>query len=136
MPATGITIFAALASMTLLIACSQGDVTLRNGVRGAPTPQSVMVAVAKSMQSCWFGKKDPSFRKFKMATELDSFSGKPRVLIVPINKPTDLPKLVVQAQRIGGRNQVTSFGPLLQTADGSRIKRDVDRWARGQTSCA
>ena len=98
--------------------------------------QTLMVRVAKRMQACWFKGKDPAFKKYKMATEINSYAGKPRVLIVPKNKPTGLPKMVVQAERIGGRNVLTSFGPLTQSSNGGRLTSAIRKWERGGTSCA
>ncbi len=95
-----------------------------------------MVRVAKRMQACWFKGKDPAFKKYKMATEINSYAGKPRVLIVPKNNPTGLPKMVVQAERIGGRNVLTSFEALLQSNNGGRLSSAIRKWERGGTSCA
>ena len=97
--------------------------------------QTLMVHVAKQVQACWFKRKDPALKKYKMAAEINSFSGKPRILIVPRNKPTALPKLVAQAQRIGGRNRFESFGPLLQSSDGPRLNASLRRWANGSKTC-
>ncbi|MEE9375814.1 MAG: hypothetical protein V3V04_05715 [Rhizobiaceae bacterium] len=98
-------------------------------------PQAMMTRVAKQVQACWFKKKHPAFRKYKMATELNSFSGKPRILIVPRNNPAGLPHLVAQAERRGGRNQFTTFGPLLNSKQGSNLAASLNSWARGRTSC-
>lgn len=97
--------------------------------------QTLMVRVAKQVQACWFKRKDPALKKYRMAAEINSFSGKPRILIVPRNRPTALPKLVAQAQRIGGRNRFESFGPLLQTSNGPRLNAALNRWANGSKTC-
>lgn len=116
----------------LLAACTQSAPP--NNL-ASERPQTTMVRVAKQVQACWFGKNDPALKKFKMATELDSFSGKPRILIVPRNRPTGLPTLVAQAERINGRNQFSTFGPLLSTQDGPRLNASLQRWAGGSTTC-
>ena len=125
-----------LVSSLFLAACTQTQkVPISSGSSGQLSPQSVMVRVAKQMQLCWFKKRDPALKKYKMASELDSYSGQPRVLIVPRNRPTGLPKLVAQAQKKGGRTQFTTFGPLLNSKDGPRLNASLNAWAKGQKSC-
>ncbi|EFL90147.1 hypothetical protein [Ahrensia sp. R2A130] len=94
-----------------------------------------MLNVAKQMQACWFKPKLAQFQPYKLAAELDSYSGKPRVLIVPRNKPAGLPKLVAQAERQGGSTQFTSFGPLLQTSNGPALRASMAAWASGSKTC-
>lgn len=105
------------------------------GSSSLETPQSVMLNVAKQMQSCWFKPKLAQFRPYKLAAELDSYSGKPRVLIVPSNKPAGLPKLVAQAERQGGVTRFTSFGPLLQSSNGPALRASMAAWAGGSKTC-
>ena len=100
-----------------------------------PSPQTIMVHVARQAQACWFVKKDPAFSEFSMATELNSHAGRPRILIVPKNNPAGLPKLVVQAERIIGIAGVSTFGPLLDTDNGARIQDAVSKWAAGGKRC-
>ncbi len=100
------------------------------------SPQSMMVRVATQAQACWWFKgNDPAFGKFRMAAEINSPAGRPRILIVPKDNPAGLPKLVVQAQRVTGITGVATFGPLLDSRDGMRIQEDVSRWAGGGTAC-
>ena len=94
-----------------------------------------MVGVAKQAQACWFKRKDPALRPYKLAAEVNSYSGKPRILIVPRNNPGGLPKLVAQAERKSGQTVFTSFGPLLQTKDGPRLNANLRAWARGSKTC-
>jgi len=104
--------------------------------KSAPkTPQSTMVHVAKRIQACWFKNGNAAFKPYRMAAEVNSFSGKPRVLIVPKNRPGGLPKLVVQAERVNGITTVSTFGPLLQSSGGARLESSVRHWARGNSSC-
>ncbi len=117
----------------ILSACQSSPASLPNN---SPTPQMQVVRVARAMQECWFKRKDPTFARYKMASEVNSFSGKPRVLIVPKNKPTALPQLVIQSERVGGRAQLSAFGPLMQSSEGPRIAREVDQWSRGGSTCS
>jgi len=120
-----------IASAGLLAACT----TAR-----APEPSAsmralpVMERVALSASACWFKSKDPAFKGYRLAPELNSFSGTPRILIVPAHSPESRPLLVVQAS--GEHAKLSAFGPLMQ--DGSisgRISQDVMRWARGGQGC-
>jgi hypothetical protein len=105
-----------------------------------PAPQAsmralpVMERVALGANACWFKSRDPAFRKYRLAPELNSFSGTPRILLVPAHSPESRPLLVVQAS--GERAKLSAFGPLMQDASMSgRINADVLRWARGGKGC-
>ncbi len=92
-----------------------------------------MEQVATSAQKCWFASKDEAFRAYRMANELNSFSGRPRILLVPAKNPESRPLLVVQAE--GGPARLEAFGPLMEQPEGVRISADVRRWASGDNSC-
>ena len=100
-------------------------------------PKGTMVNVARQVQNCWFarGGGDPALKDYTMAPEVNSHTGKPRILIVPKNNPGGLPKLVAQAETSQGRTSFTTFGPLLATADGPRLDASLRAWARGSTTC-
>lgn len=93
----------------------------------------VMERVALAARDCWFRGRDPAFRAFRLAPELNSHSGRPRILVVPAANPGGLPLLVVEGR--GSPARLETFGPLLQTGEGARIARDVDRWASGNRTC-
>lgn len=92
-----------------------------------------MEQVAIAAQKCWFASEDPAFRDYGMANELNSFSGRPRILIVPRRNREARPLLVVQAS--GPTGQVEVFGPLMGEALGPRIAADVRRWSSGDGAC-
>jgi hypothetical protein len=69
----------------------------------------VMEQVSIAAHKCWFASKDPAFRSYRFANELNSMSGQPRFLLVPAKNFGGLPALVVQAR--GGSSQVEAFGP-------------------------
>ena len=100
-------------------------------------PKSTMVNVARQVQNCWFAKNggDPALKDYTMAPEVNSHTGKPRILIVPKSDPGGLPKLVAQAERSQDSTSFTTFGPLLGTADGPRLDASLRAWARGSTTC-
>lgn len=93
-----------------------------------------MEQVAIAAHRCWFASGDPTFRDYSFANELNSFSGRPRFLLVPKGNFGGKPLLVVQAE--GSAGAVTTFGPLLEQPDGSRIAGDVRRWSGGVSACA
>jgi hypothetical protein len=82
---------------------------------------------------CWIRSNDPVFSRYSLAPELSSFSGRPRFLLVPKGRVEDRPLLVVEGQ--SGSREVSTYGPLLGEAAGSRILADIDRWAGGGSSC-
>ncbi|QND53342.1 hypothetical protein HB779_16695 [Phyllobacterium sp. 628] len=95
---------------------------------------ATMERVAIAANNCWFKSKDPSFKPYRLAPELNSYSGRPRILVVPANNPGDRPLLVVHAE--GNPAKVEAFGPLMSHSSGNRIAADVRRWAAGQSSCS
>lgn len=106
----------------------------------APAPQAsmralpVMERVALGANACWFKSGDPAFKKYRLAPELNSFSGTPRILVVPAHSPESRPLLVVQAS--GEQAKLSAFGPMMHDASVSgRINADVLRWARGGQGC-
>ena len=120
-----------LLPLIALMACSQTS-KQPNSDNG---PQSTMIRVAKQVQACWFAKSDAAMKGYKMAVEINSYAGKPRILIVPHNNPGGLPKLVAQAESLKGKTSFTTFGPLLATEDGPRLDASLRAWARGSRSC-
>ena len=77
---------------------------------------------------------DPAFKSYRMAPELNSFSGKPRILLVPAKNPNGLPLAVIEAS--GEPARLNAFGPLMAEPLGTRIADDARRWATGHTGCS
>lgn len=120
-----------IPAAALLAACSTKEKPVAALEIGA---LSVMERVALGANRCWFKSKDPAFAAYKLAPELKSFSGTPRILVVKKNSPESLPLLVVQAQ--GSPAKLAAFGPLMQDAAvNARVTRDVNSWARGGKDC-
>lgn len=119
-------VFAAL----LLSSCQSGRAPQTSPDRAAlPT----MERVAINANRCWFKSGDATFQPYRLAPELNSFSGRPRILAVPRNSPESRPVLVVQAE--GSPARLDAFGPLMEGASGERIRRDVLKWAAGVPAC-
>lgn len=94
---------------------------------------SVMEKVALGANRCWFKSKDSEFRNYRLSPELNSFTGRPRILLVPANNPAERPLLVVQAS--GNPAQIEAFGPMMDKPVGKRIASDINNWSKGQNNC-
>ena len=124
-----------LLGMAFLPACqSQAPVESLNLTLPAK-PLPIIVSIGKTMQKCWF--KGGGFAAYRMSDESNSYSGRPRLLLVPKKRPTGLPSLVIQAQANKGKSDTTLqvYGPLLATSLGKRINEDIRRWSGGNYTC-
>ncbi len=92
-----------------------------------------MEHVATAAHRCWVASGDAAFADVSFANELDSYSGRPRFLLVPKKNYGGKPLLVVQAE--GAAGKVSAFGPMMDGPNGKRIAADVTRWAGGGESC-
>ncbi len=128
---TGVACFAGLAMLT---ACQSSPTAPASGTGGKSAALRNMEQVATAAHRCWFASKDPAFRDYSFANELNSFSGRPRFLLVPRGDYGGRPLLVVQAE--GAAGTVTSFGPLMDGPSAARISADIRRWSAGVTDCA
>lgn len=126
-------ILAATAAVIGLAACNSGPKTPPPSTSGKSASLRSMEQVAIAAHKCWFASKDPAFKKYQMANELNNFGGTPRFLLVPAKQYGARPLLVVQAQ--GNSSQVQVFGPLMSEALGGRITSDINRWRSGDASC-
>lgn len=119
-----------LAAATLA-ACTPSAPRPTAGASRAALP--VMERVALGANACWFKSRDPAFAAYKLAPELNSFSGRPRILLVKAHSPEARPLLVVQAE--GNPARLEAFGPLMNDASAGRITADVNRWSNGGKGC-
>lgn len=92
-----------------------------------------MEHIALTANRCWFKSGDNAFKAYRLAPELQSYSGKPRILLVAYNRPTDRPLLVVEA--MGSPAQVSHYGPLMDSSLSSRITDNIKRWTAGDNKC-
>ena len=97
------------------------------------TALATMERVALAANACWFKSGDAAFKPYRLAPELNSFSGRPRILIVKRNSPESRPLAVIQAE--GHPARLQAFGPLFDEALGPRMTTDVKRFAAGNNSC-
>ena len=125
----------ALALATALAACTTRAPDYLEYAAYQDT-DTVATRIAERVGACWFAGGNTSFSRFAYAPELNSFSGKPRILVVPKADPAGLPQLVIEVSKGKRATIVKLFGPLLATARGAAIQRDVERWADGGTDCS
>lgn len=117
-----------------LAACQSGPPAAPAAAGGKSAALLAMEQIATAAHKCWFASKDTTFRSYSFANELNSFSGRPRFLLVPKANFGGKPLLVVQAE--GSPARVDAFGPLMDSAEAARIRADVSRWANGSSACA
>ena len=96
---------------------------------------TVAERIARNVGACWFDGKHAAFAEYSYAPELNSFSSRPRVLIVPKEKPHELPLLVIEIAKAKRGSDVKLFGPLMATGEAENIRRDVSRWTGGARDC-
>lgn len=120
---------ACAALLVVLAGCQSKPVAPAMNRAALPT----MERVALAANACWFKSADPAFAAYRLAPELNSFSGRPRILAVPKNSPESRPLLVVQAE--GNPARLDAFGPLMDGAAGGRIRQDIIRFASGDKRC-
>lgn len=126
--------FAVLATTLLALASCQSAPRAPTQPTGKSASLRTMEQVASAAHKCWIASKDPAFRPYQMANELNNFGGTPRFLLVPVRHYGGKPLLVVQAT--GNSSRVDVFGPLMGEALGSRISADITRWQGGNPSCS
>ncbi|MFK0382279.1 MULTISPECIES: hypothetical protein [Rhizobium/Agrobacterium group] len=122
---------AGLTLAALALAACQPKPQPVSSVSHAALP--TMERIALGANACWFKSGDPAFKSYRLAPELNSFSGRPRILLVPRNSPESRPMLVVQAE--GNPAKLDAFGPVMNEGMSSRIAADVKRWANGGKGC-
>lgn len=122
------------AALFALSACQSGKGSAPSvGPSGKSAALRTMEQVAIAAYKCWFDSKDAAFKPYRLANELNSFTGTPRLLLVPAKNFEARPLLVIQAK--GNSSDVDLFGPLMNEPLGVRVAADVGRWRGGNPSC-
>ncbi|MBY5566941.1 hypothetical protein HFO55_06675 [Rhizobium leguminosarum] len=121
---------ALLTALAAMVAACQTPVPTGPNRAALPT----MERVALGANACWFKSGDPAFAAYKLAPELNSFTGRPRILLVHKGSPESRPLLVVQAE--GSPSRLQAFGPMMQEPVAGRITADVNRWSGGNKACS
>src|ERR1700710_1470106 len=122
---------ASIAALALIVASCQSKPTIVT--TDAHSALSTMERVAVGANGCWFKSSDPAFASYSLAPELNSYTGRPRILVVQRNNPAGRPLLVVQAE--GNPAKMEAFGPMMSGPTSARITGDVNRWAGGAKGC-
>ncbi|MGO7899903.1 hypothetical protein ACC719_20815 [Rhizobium ruizarguesonis] len=121
---------ALLTAVAAMVAACQTPAPTGPNRAALPT----MERVALGANACWFKSGDPAFAAYKLAPELNSFSGRPRILLVNKGSPESRPLLVVQAE--GSPSRLQAFGPMMSEPVAGRITTDVNRWSAGSKACS
>ena len=122
----------ALVALTALSGCQMtgGGGGGGSSVDFSNEAYSLSVRLADTIGRCWFVPSETAFAGYVYTPERNA--GVSRILIVRKDNPTGLPALVVQA--VNG-SSASVYGPLADSANGPRIRADVERWTKGGTSC-
>lgn len=126
---------AAAGFVAALAACQSaapGPGPLELAAEDAALPAMERIALAANR--CWFKSGDRAFAAYRLAPELDSFSGRPRILLVARDRPEERPLGVISAE--GDPARVEAFGPIMDRPVGIRVAADVRRWAAGDDGCS
>ena len=130
-----------LAILLAVAGCQSGSPSQALSINTKTAPTDAVARIAKVAQTCWFKSKDRAFRDYRMSNEVNSYAGRPRVLLVRRIDPNGLPLLVIQAEVKGSASSgkytnIQTYGPLVQTSNGKRIADDVRRWSTGNGDCS
>lgn len=117
----------------IFLACCKPSGVGPTEISSQQTPQAIMEHIAIAAHKCWFKSGDKAFQSYHMAPELNSYSGRPRILVVPAKNPGERPLLVVEAE--GKPAKVSFYGKLMGGPEGGRIAKDIDRWVQGGNQC-
>lgn len=128
-----IKVFPLLLLTVGLAACSPhagpGNIELASSEPALKTMEHVAITANR----CWFKSNNSEFKRYGFEPELQSYSGRPRVLVVPRNTPGGKPILVIEAE--GNPARVSVYGPLMAAPQGNAIGEDIDRWVKGDNQC-
>ena len=130
----GLSIATILVTLTLAGCQSSGPGPGNLSTTTSEAALPVMERIAIAASRCWFKSGDRRFRPYRLAPELNSFSGKPRILIVPSARPQDRPLAVIEAQ--GNPARVDAYGPLMAAAVGNTMATDIRNWSAGNSNCS
>lgn len=126
---------AGIAALAVLAGCQSER---PGGALYATVDNSAAVAVLQRVnaeaQQCWVGSVEREFAAYRVIPELDTHTGKPRILIVNAKAAQGLPQLVIEGS--GNPVRLATYGPLTAKPLSTRINADVTRWATGGSGCA
>lgn len=124
------------SALLALSACLSGGEPIGGPLNGefeGDDAVSVLQNINSRGLQCWIKSGDKEFKGFALVPELDTRSGRPRILVVKSGQAQGLPQLVIEAS--GKPIKISTFGPLTQERLSGRINRDIIAWNTGRTSC-
>jgi len=127
-------IWMGLLATGLLTGCQSdgpgpGNLTLQASEPALPAMERIALTASK----CWFRSGNRNFKPYRLAMELNSLTGRPRILLVPRNKPEDRPLAVIEAE--GDPATIKAYGALLFSPTGNLMVADIRDWTKGSTTC-
>lgn len=131
---------AGIVSLTALIAlsgCTAGGEPVAGPLNAefeGNSAVSVLQNINKRALTCWIKSGDKVFEGFALVPELDTRSGRPRILIVRSGQAQGLPQMVIEAS--GKPVKINTYGPLTQQGISGRINSDIIAWNTGRTGCS
>ncbi len=117
--------------------CFTTILALAGGCSTTDTPPAsdssvpILQRINDTAQRCWMKSGDPAFRAYRVVPELDTRTGKPRILLLRLGQTAGLPELVIEASS----RQIDAYGPVQNTPLAGRINRDIVRWGSGDIDC-
>ncbi len=122
---------APLLGLALLAGCQSSAPVVSSDAPASNEAHQLARRVGETIGRCWFAANETAFAGYIYSPEPNAVT--PRVLIVRKDQPAERPVLVIEAK---SATSISSYGPLLDTPNGARIRSDLDRWAKGGDSCA
>ncbi len=101
---------------------------------GATGPVSALQTVNTNGQRCWIKSGDRAFRDYQLVPELDTRTGKPRLLLLRSGRATGLPSLVIEGE--DNPVAIITYGKLTSDPLSNRINSDIQRWSAGDNRCS
>jgi len=126
-----------LSALFALSGCLSGGEPVAGPLSGEFEGNSavgVLQNINKRALTCWIKSGDKDFEGFALVPELDTRSGRPRILIVKNGQAQGLPQMVIEAS--GNPVKINTYGPLTQQRLSGRINSDIIAWNTGRTGCA
>lgn len=92
--------------------------------------------LSKQIRKCWYGSAGSDFSAYAAESDINPLFKRARILLLPKDDLEAKPVLVVEAiDKNSSQATVSSYGPLMRSAQGSRITADLKRWTSGSQAC-
>lgn len=126
-----LTILLSLAAMAL-----SGCLDTTTTDRGPGPKYGLAELLSKQIRKCWYGAGGSDFSAYAAESDINPLFKRARILLLPKEDLEAKPVLVIEAlDKNSSQATVSAYGPLMQTAQGSRITADLKRWTSGSQAC-